>query len=214
MAYLPPWSLLKDVTWLHPWQSHFRDRLGGGPLGEQVRLQAVAKYWLSKSVCTLSKAARGKKKSLLHVEGFKYKYYGGWEWGGDPQSLQDSIPSNRIQGLRRELSGTLLYQPPPHLGTSLFCQPRGLEVGGARKPQPQGQDSSYSPKGLRKVNAGTRRGKGAASVQQLQLVKVCWQTLPRPEHPQFVQLYNGDLMLPPHSPGGLGKAATESRQLY
>lgn len=59
---------------------------------------------------------------------------------------------------------------------------------------------------------GGRRG--AASVQQAPAGKSLLVTLLRSEHPQFVQLYIGDLVLPPHFPGGLGKAATESRQLY
>lgn len=33
-------------------------------------------------------------------------------------------------------------------------------------------------------------------------------------HAQFVQLYNGGLVVPPHSPGDLGEAAAESGPLY
>lgn len=69
-----------------------------------------------------------------------------------------SISPNGKQGFRRELRSTLLCQLPPHPGTSLFCPPEGMQLGGARTQQPQGQDSSYSPKGLKKGDAGGGEG--------------------------------------------------------
>lgn len=66
-------------------------------------------------------------------------------------------------------------RPHPILGPQYSV----LQEGGARKQQPQGQDSSYSPKGPRKGSAGGGLGEGvAAQCSRLQLVKVCWQTPP------------------------------------
>lgn len=63
-------------------------------------------------------------------------------------------------------------------------------------------------------SAGAEEEEGALrQCGRLQLGKVYWQTLLGSGHPQFGQLYNGDLVLPPRFPG-LGEAATERGQLY
>ncbi|ELK02086.1 hypothetical protein PAL_GLEAN10015091 [Pteropus alecto] len=76
-----------------------------------------------------------------------------------------------------------------------------MELGGARIQQPQVQDSSYSPKGLNEkaMQVEVRMG-DAASVHQPPIGKFAGQPHLASEHLQFVQLYSGNLELPPHTP--------------
>lgn len=58
-----------------------------------------------------------------------------------------AIPSPQmVKGLRRELSHTVLRQPPPHPGTSLFCPPDDMKLEVPENSSLKGK-TSYSPKG-------------------------------------------------------------------